>query len=62
MPGEDQQVDLKNFFKCFENEINSFADLFRHINRNDLNFGSKKINAFSHHSGHLYRNDKQKIT
>jgi hypothetical protein len=54
--GEDQQVDLKYFFKCFENEIKSFAHLFSHISHNNLNFREKKTALFLNKIDWVQRN------
>ena len=44
--GKEQQVDLKGFYNCFDNQISSFEDLFKYISHNSLNFGPKKTALF----------------
>ncbi|MCX6219605.1 MAG: hypothetical protein NTZ69_01290 [Bacteroidia bacterium] len=54
--GDEQQIELKDFFRCFETEINSFTDLFKHISHNNLNFGPKKAALFLNKMDWVQRN------
>ncbi len=44
--GEDLQIELKDFYNCFDSTINSFASLFSYICKKCLNFGPKKSALF----------------